>query len=160
MSTLLATLGLPGSGKSTWARSWAAAGPDRVTCSRDDVRMALGLPAHGTPEQEARVTEAQHERITAALAAGVDVCADDTNLRSGNLAGLAVLAKASGARFVVVDLTGVPASVCRARNDARVGRTRVPDDAMDFLESLLPASVDAAWAGPWPVVVPDEVPTR
>lgn len=124
--TLYATIGLPGVGKAAWVRD--KFGPHAIPCMREEL---------GTPAQ-------QHAQITAAIRGGKDAVADVSLGDAADLAGLAELAPACGAKFVVVDFSGVPAPG--------------PDDAMDHLD-LLPAAVDAAWAGPWPVVVPDEVPT-
>lgn len=40
MNTLTITRGLPGSGKSTWAKAWTAADPTcRARVNRDDLRL-------------------------------------------------------------------------------------------------------------------------
>lgn len=41
MSGVIVLRGLPGSGKSTWAKEWVAGDPDnRVRINRDDIRYA------------------------------------------------------------------------------------------------------------------------
>lgn len=83
MSTLTITRGLPGSGKTTWARSWVAADPERrARVNRDDLRQQLFGAPHGlTFAQETAVTEASRATVLALLKAGRDVVADDMNLR-------------------------------------------------------------------------------
>jgi predicted kinase len=84
MTEIILTRGLPGSGKSTYAREWLAADPTkRVTISRDDLRMKLfgeWYPTENRKEKEAKVTQMQHAIIRKALNEGKQVMIDDTNL--------------------------------------------------------------------------------
>jgi predicted kinase len=84
MTEIILTRGLPGSGKSTYAREWLAADPDkRFTVSRDDLRMKLfgeWYPTENRKEKEAKVTQMQHALIRKALSEGKAVMIDDTNL--------------------------------------------------------------------------------
>lgn len=78
MSTVHLTVGIPGSGKTTWAKAWVAEDPqNRIRINRDDTRAFLNLK-HGEDEQF--VTAVQHASIHAALINLVDVVVDDTNL--------------------------------------------------------------------------------
>jgi len=81
---LLLTRGIPGSGKSTWARRWVMEDPEnRVRVNRDDIREELyGKEYHGnqTPENENRVTSYEHNRIKAALSNGKSVVSDNMHL--------------------------------------------------------------------------------
>lgn len=82
MATLTITRGLPGSGKSTWARAEAARSNGNVVrVNRDDIRMeVLGSYWTGKSEDEDAVTVVQQGRIRAALSQGKDVIIDDTCL--------------------------------------------------------------------------------
>src|SRR5690606_37039705 len=82
MPQLVLTVGLPGSGKSTWARKWVAEDPaGRARVNRDDLRAMLrGELVWRDPDLEAQVTVAQHAAVAALLGAGVSVVVDDTNL--------------------------------------------------------------------------------
>jgi len=128
---LIATRGLPASGKTTWAKAQVAAVPPGrvVRVNRDDLRLMLhGEPHHiGVTEQQ--ITAAQHNAIRALLADGVTVIVDDTNLRARNLRALAELAARAGAEFEVCEFTDVPLQVCRERNAARE-QGRVPDEVI------------------------------
>jgi predicted kinase len=95
--TLTITRGLPGSGKTTWARTRQ---PGAVRVNRDDLRVML----HGRriPENwaERQVTLAQRGSVEALLRGGVDVICDDTNLRARYVRELAELGMACGAAVV------------------------------------------------------------
>lgn len=115
MTKLIITRGLPGSGKTTWARQqpgW------RV--NRDDLRgMFKTVWNHGDSEDEDTCTEVQREAITALLLAGRDVVVDDTNLRVDVVDALRDIAHMYGAEFHVQDFTDVPLEVCLERDAAR-----------------------------------------
>lgn len=125
MSTLTLTRGLPGAGKTTWARQQPAA---RV--SRDDLRRMLHGGWRGDPDTEAEVTLAQRATVTSLLAAGIDVICDDTNLAPRIVRGLAKLAADCGAEFRVVDFTDVPVAECVRRDALRPPGERVGEPAI------------------------------
>jgi predicted kinase len=76
MTTLTITRGLPGSGKTTWARQQVGA----VRVNRDDLRRMLHGRHLGYARAEAQVTVAHRALVAALLEAGVNVICDDTNL--------------------------------------------------------------------------------
>jgi predicted kinase len=105
-------VGLQGSGKSTWVAGQLA--DTHVVVSKDHW-------------PNARHREARQRRVVAGLLAeGVSVVVDNTDASPAERAPLLALAAEAGvpARAVFLD---VPLEVCRRRNDARTGRTRVPD---------------------------------
>lgn len=127
MSTLLITRGLPGCGKTTYARNWVAADPlTRSRSNRDD----LGLLMHGRrfygddtlygPTEDA-ITIAQHAQIAALLAAGRDVICDDTNLAADRLERLAQIGRDAGAVICIESMLDVPLDVVLERNAQRAG---------------------------------------
>lgn len=115
MTTLTITRGLPGAGKTTWARTQKGA----VRVNRDELRLMMHGGRLGTHEAEVQVTRAARAAITALLRAGTDVICDDTNLRAQLVKELAQLATAAGAQVVIKDFTGVPVEVCVERDAAR-----------------------------------------
>jgi predicted kinase len=121
VTTLTLTRGLPGSGKTTWAR----AQPGAVRVNRDDLRQML----HGGPLPfgwaEVQVAVAQRAAVEALLTAGVNVICDDTNLRRRHLRDLAEIGWRCGADVIVKDFTDVPVEVCVERDAARPGAGRV-----------------------------------
>lgn len=120
MPTLYLTRGLPGAGKTTWAREQlAAAEPgSMVAVSRD----LVGVMLHGrrlyTRATEDQITTTQHSIVEQHLRRGVSVIVDDTNLRSSTLRKLADIGWRLGAEVEFVDFD-VPAEECIARDAHR-----------------------------------------
>jgi len=118
--TLIATLGLPGSGKSTALNGWRALDPDhRVVLGRDDWRTIWRCLPVGTPAQEDAITVAMDGAVEALLRAGWDVGVDSTHIQPGTLDHWWEMSVRVDARWEVLDLTGVPVEVCIARDKAR-----------------------------------------
>lgn len=115
MTTLTITRGLPGAGKTTWAKEWVAESPTtRARVNRDDLRaMIFGQRAGLTFEQEQHITAAAHGLVRTHLRRGLDVVADDTNLRPKYVREWRKVAASCGAEFdvreFVVDVTDVVA---------------------------------------------------
>ena len=134
MTTLVITRGLPGCGKTTYARAGVAVDPDtRARCNRDDFRDMLHAERGRGDRAERQVTAAQHAAVAALLARGVDVIVDDMNLRSRYARDLRAIATSAGAEFVVVDLTDVPVDECVARDALRPAPAHVGEDAIRSL---------------------------
>jgi predicted kinase len=138
MSNLIALRGLPGSGKSTWAKAWVERAPERrVRVNRDDIRMELfgvwwpTADAQGTVEQkEQRVTALETERIETALKAGKSVVVDATNLNPRTFARLGKMARDTGARLAHKDFPVEMAEIYR-RNEER--DKPVPREVIDSM---------------------------
>lgn len=126
MATLIVTVGLPGSGKTTLATDWVSKKQaDRARVNRDSLRIMLHGGRLGTTDQEDTVTAIQHTGVLALLARGIDVVADDTNLRPGAVQTWRELADLAGAEVEVWDLTDVPVEECIRRDAGRTGPARV-----------------------------------
>ncbi|WBB94096.1 AAA family ATPase [Verrucosispora sp. WMMC514] len=125
---LVATRGIPASGKSTWAGEWVAENPaGRARISRDGARTMMHGGWLGTEEQERQVTIVTHGAILDLLRAGVSVVCDDTSLDDAHLTALWDIADRAGAPLRVVDFTAVPLELCLRRDEARTGADRVGD---------------------------------
>ncbi|MGW5668011.1 phosphatase domain-containing protein [Micromonospora sp. NPDC003776] len=127
MFRLIATRGLPASGKTTFARRLQ---PDVVRVNRDDLRRMMHGARLFTQWAEGQVTRAQRAQVEALLAARVSVCVDDTNLRSRTLRDWAELAERFGAAFEVHDFTDVPLEECLRRDATRPEEDRVGEAAI------------------------------
>lgn len=123
MPTLTITRGLPGSGKTTWAKATTA-----VRVNRDDIRIQLHGGYVGTYAAEQEVTCHQQDAVWSLLQSGLDVVVDDTNLRLKHARAWATMAARAGADFTCVDFFDVPTETCIARDATR--ETPVGEDVI------------------------------
>lgn len=100
MQTILVLKGVPGSGKSTYAKTWLGESPEtRVIVNRDTIRTELGCFPIGNDAQEKEVSKKEIEYITNAIKENKDVCIDATNLNSKTLEKWAKLASNLGVKI-------------------------------------------------------------
>jgi predicted kinase len=118
---LVVLVGLPGSGKTTFAERLA--GTHRRV-SQDALRA------------ERRPAADQRPLVEAALAAGQSVVVDNVHATEAARAPWIALARRLGVRVVACYLD-VPKAVCLARNRARTGPARVPDVAIHVAAARL-----------------------
>jgi predicted kinase len=131
VTKLLVTRGLPGCGKTTYAREWVAADREhRARVNRDDLRLMLDDGQFVKGVTEPRILAARDAAILSLLSKGVDAISDDTNLPQRTARDLAKLAKRTGAELEVIDLTDVPLEICLERNAARTDKPPVPEAAI------------------------------
>jgi predicted kinase len=121
---LIATRGLPGSGKSRWAQAFVFAAErlgQRVRVNRDELRAMLFGPDYGAPIEDCEelVTAMVRTAVCAALDGGRTVVLDETNLNDERLDGWRVLAASYGAAFEIADFIDVDVDTCIARDLAR-----------------------------------------
>lgn len=117
MSTAILTRGIPGSGKSTWAKAWVGEDPKRRgRVNRDDIRMSMfGLPS-GVDEQ--LVSRVQYSMIRAIVDSGRDVVIDNTNLNPAHAGRLVASLERLGVSVEFRDFD-VPVDVAIARDAQR-----------------------------------------
>jgi predicted kinase len=138
MPTLFIPIGIPGCGKSTWARKVI---DNAVIVSSDGIRKELfaSLVAANDPQVKqtanARVFTIFHERIAAALKLGLDVIADATNLTSDSRRKLRDIAADHGAVVHYVLFDNVVEAI--HGNRQRDKDSTVPDHVMDGMVQKL-----------------------
>jgi len=147
---LIATIGLPATGKTYFARALAARVPI-VILESDALRPVLfRKPRHGYKESR-RLFQAIHALADRLLRDGYSVLLDATNLREEHRRDLKALAAGSGSRFILVELTA-PERVALQRLKGRELRPeqagievylRMRDEAEPIL--LEHRSVDTSW---------------
>src|SRR5688572_17010867 len=80
MQKLIICKGLPGSGKSTFAKTWVNENPtSRIRVCRDDIRRMLG--PYWVTSRETLVTCIENSIIVDSLLEGYDVIIDATNFK-------------------------------------------------------------------------------
>ena len=104
---LIITLGLPASGKSTYAKTLAEIDPKNIIrVCRDDIRNMLG--PYWVPSREKEVTMIENSCVDIGLHKGYTVIVDATNFSSMNKW-----------KELVKDFTSVPIETCINRDQQR-----------------------------------------
>lgn len=117
MSRLVMCYGLPGSGKTTWAKAWVARSKGLVKrVNKDDLREMIDCSMHSR-SNEADIIALRNKIISHYLARGYDVVVDDTNLNPGHAIDLRALA---GVNTVFeTKRFNTPLEICLERNAKR-----------------------------------------
>ena len=128
------TKGFPASGKSTWAFQEAAAYPDYVLVSRDDIRATI-RPTWNWDEatnraNETLVTRIQGDIVEAAFEVGRPVICHNTNLYRGQYADLLRIAERFDAEVRYRSFLHVPITTCIVRDAPRPEGKRVGEEAL------------------------------
>lgn len=127
---IIITRGLPGSGKSTWASSYADSNPNHAIVERDQLRMGLfGTHWTGKQEDEEKVTRLQEKLVRAALSEGMTVIISDTHLPDRSVKKWLKLGHELPVPVEVKDFRDVEISTCIIRNDARTDK-KVPVEVL------------------------------
>ena len=136
---LVVLAGLPGSGKSFFARALAAHYPAAVLDS-DALRAVLFAEPKHTEKEHGRLFPAIHVLMDRLLARGIPVVVDATNLKEANRRPYYKIGEAHGARIVVVQVWA-PRAVIRERLR---GRAAAPDPldrstaTLEVMHTMLP----------------------
>jgi predicted kinase len=137
------TRGVPGSGKSTYAKQWVIAAPNRVRVNRDDIRQELHEQKHDykagtyyepTLKDEERTTVIAHRRINDALTASKSVLVDDTNL---NLRYYKAYHQIAATHGLVLGHKDFPITLDEAKRRNSLREQPVPDFVIDRMYSNL-----------------------
>ena len=135
--------GLPGSGKSTWARQYLLDHPGTVRANKDELRATLHASVH-SKARENFVLAVRDFIIDKALTEGHNAICDDTNFSPRHLARMKEIATRHNAIVEIKDFTDVSLEECIARDLARpnsVGERVIRQMHRQYLETKVPRSV-------------------
>ena len=120
MSKIVVTRGLPGAGKSRWAREMCALFKGCVQSERDELRYLLtGAYYTGDQELEERVTRLQEGLVRRFLKEDLTVIISDTHLPDRSVKKWLKLGHELGVSVVVEDFRDVPLGTCIFNNAGR-----------------------------------------
>jgi len=112
---LYMTKGLPGSGKTTWARDMMKVNDSIKRVNKDDIRAMIGKT------RENVVLDIRNDIICQLMKANYSVIVDDTNFNPIHELKLKEIASIFGAEFEIKDLTHVTLEECIANDRKRLG---------------------------------------
>lgn len=127
VNCLYILIGIPCSGKSTYAESLSSKKPEIVVIATDEIRKELTGTYKYFPDSNNSVFSIAKERIDTALSQGFDVIFDATNTNSKYRQGIIRIAKKNKSKAVAV-VFKTPLSVCLKRNKMRTFDRKVPED--------------------------------
>ena len=130
MPTLTICIGLPASGKSTWAKNQAKNHANTIVVNRDTLRL------NNPGKSEQYIRETRDHSIAMGLGKGFDVISDDTNLIPKTFKHLEDLGKSMGANIIVKDFSDVPVEECIRRDTLR--EASVGEKVIRHWEKFLP----------------------
>lgn len=135
MSRLIMLMGIPGCGKSTYAKKLIELNPTWNYVSRDEVRYEYVSDKAHYFDHEKEVYKEFCNRIDMYLRRDETVIADATHLTSGSRKKLLNNVMKPDQTFLIY--VDTPFEVCMERNSKREGITRVPDDNMYRMKNTL-----------------------
>jgi len=131
MRTIIVLKGLPGCGKSTFAKELLKKEPDRwKRFNRDDLRGMVDNHVW-SKDNEVFIVELQETLVKTALRAGYDVVLDNTHLMPQTINKIYKLAESIGDVKVIEKGFNVSVQECLSRNALRTGVARVPDKVIN-----------------------------
>lgn len=131
---LIMTVGLPGCGKSTYAREWVAQNVrHRARVERDQLRAMMHDSVWKGDATERQIVAVQKLAVEELLTSGVSVVVSDTNLTKENQDLWRDIAKRCKVQLVVKDFRNVPLEQVLAQNAQRTGKQFIPVEVITNL---------------------------
>ena len=126
--TAFITIGLPASGKTSWAKEYVAQHPNTVRINNDDIRNsyyeAVGN-RNWSPTVEDYVRGNREEAIRHNAQLGQDIIVDNTHMNAKTLKQMVDLCKSLGYEVETVDFRHVSVEECVRRDSLRTGHEQV-----------------------------------
>lgn len=129
MQKIILTVGIPGSGKSTWAKAEVAREPNSwCRINNDDIRAMYNGSVY-SPDYEKFVTETRNFMIREALKRGKNVIIDNLNINRRHFDDVVKIAKSVNGNFQVFEKPFyVELDEAIARDSKREGRAKVGEE--------------------------------
>lgn len=116
-SKVIMTIGLPASGKSTWAKEYVAKHPNSKRVNKDDLRAMMDRS--WSKENEAFTLKVRDFIVEQALKENKTIIVDDTGFATKHEYTLREIARDNDADFEIKDFTDVPIETCIERDKIR-----------------------------------------
>ena len=121
-------IGVPASGKSTWASEFALRNEKWIRVNRDDLRMMLKTQNFCDPKIESLINDIQDEIILNSLAKNLNVIVDNTNLKQSRIKQIIKLVEnKADIEFQVFDISLDKAIERDSKREKKVGENLIRD---------------------------------
>lgn len=118
MKKVIILQGIPGSGKTTWARDFLLTHPDYIRISRDDIRNMRGK--YWIPKQENYISDIENYCLLQALSYRYNIILDNTNLNHKTLDNIKSIVEKYNKDYVIIyKLFNPSVDVCIERDSKR-----------------------------------------
>lgn len=137
MSKIIVLIGIPCSGKTTFAKEWVNAKQGRIRVNNDDLRSIYGIrfgESHGFIHYMCQDT------IRWAIHFGYDVVVDNTNLVLGDLSEIKTAIPSCEGHELEVKIFDTPVDVCIERNRNR--KNPIPESAIHQASEIFQSNKD------------------
>lgn len=131
MQKIILTVGIPGSGKSTWAKNEIAQDPDNwCRINNDDIRAMMNGSVF-SKDYEKFVTETRNLILREALKRGKNIIIDNLNLNKAHFADAVKAAKSVSGEFQVMEMAFyIDVEDAIARDAKREGKANVGEQVI------------------------------